>query len=267
MATRPIANPLRASIARGRPVIGPLLSDVPSSPDLVEFLGVAGFDFVTVDAEHAAVAPGTCRELVRAAETAGICVLVRVPSADPAPILAFLDLGVQGVILAHCDSGADAADLVRAAKYPPLGSRGAGRGRAGRFGINGLDARQYLESANRETMCIALIEDRRGAEDVANILGIDGIDGCFVGPGDLALSLGVDHYVRGQSDPEVAGLVDRVVNQTRTANKLLMATAGTGTEARTWIDRGARIISVQFARFMAGACADYLRTARADVLP
>lgn len=252
---------LRRRIASGRAVIGPLLSDIMSA-DLIEFLGAAGFDFITIDAEHGGIGPDACRNLVRAADAAGISMLARVPSAEPGRILAFLDMGIQGIVLAHSDTAADATELVHAVKYPPLGTRGAGRGRAGNFGIGNVDARQYLDNANRATMCICLIEDKVGASNLAEILGVEGVDGCFVGPGDLALSLGIEHYGRGLADPEVRHMVEQIAEQTRAAGKLLMATAGSGAEARQWIDKGAQIISVQFTRFFSAACADYLNAAR-----
>src|SRR5690349_2111016 len=103
----------------------------------------AGFDYVIVDGEHAGVDAATCRELVRAAESMGGCALARVASADTARIVSFLDQGVQGIILAHCRSAADAEALVRGVKYPPRGVRGAASGsRAARYGY-GRSAREH----------------------------------------------------------------------------------------------------------------------------
>src|ERR1700682_1023888 len=131
-------NPLRRTLATGHAVIGPLLQEIPSSPELVEFLVAAGFDYVIIDGEHGGVSTEMCRDLVRAAESMGGCARARVPNADPARILAFLDQGVQGIVLAHCRGLADAEALVRAVKYPPRGIRGAASGsRAARHGYGG----------------------------------------------------------------------------------------------------------------------------------
>ena len=111
-------NPLRRKLATSQALIGPLLQEIPNSPELVEFLVAAGFDYVISDGEHGGVSTETCRELVRAAESMGGCALARVPNADPARILAFLDNGVQGIVLAHCRGAAEAEALVRAVKYP-----------------------------------------------------------------------------------------------------------------------------------------------------
>src|SRR5215213_10537517 len=150
-------NPLRQKIADGKAVIGPILQEIPESTDLVEFLGMAGFDYVMIDGEHAGVGVPQVRELARAAEAAGICALARVPDADPVRILAFLDGGIQGIILAHCNTADDAEALVRATKYPPRGIRGAASGsRAAMFGY-GPSTREKVDIADRETMCFGLV--------------------------------------------------------------------------------------------------------------
>src|SRR3954469_14979218 len=105
-------NPLRQKIANGQAVIGPILQEVPASPDLVEFLGQAGFDYVLIDGEHGGVGVAEAKELARAADAAGSCTLARVADLDPGRILAFLDSGVQGIILAHCNTAEDAEGLV-----------------------------------------------------------------------------------------------------------------------------------------------------------
>src|SRR4029453_13912363 len=123
-------NSLRQKIADGKPVIGPILQEIPDSPELVEFLGSAGFDYGMGGGAHPGVDVKGAREMARAAESVGICALARVPDADPARILAFLDSGIQGIILAHCNTAEDAEALVRAVKYPPRGIRGASSGRS-----------------------------------------------------------------------------------------------------------------------------------------
>src|SRR3954463_16792545 len=166
-------NPLRQKIADGKPVIGPLFQEVPDSPDLTEFLGCAGFDYVMVDGEHAGVDVKNARELARAAESVGICALARVPDADPTRILALLDSGIRGIILAHCNTADDAEALVRACKYPPRGIRGASSGsRAALFGY-GPSTQEKVEIADRETMCFGLIEEPRAVPEVGAMLRVD----------------------------------------------------------------------------------------------
>src|ERR1700737_1206660 len=186
-------NLLRRKLAAGQAVIGPLLQEIPSSPELVEFLVAAGFDYVIVDGEHGGVSTEVCRDLVRAAESMGGCALARVPNADTARILAFLDQVVQGIVLAPCRGVADAEALVRAVKYPPRGVRGAASGsRAARYGYGG-STRDHVSTSNAETMCFGLIEDPEAVPHVQEMLAIDGFDGCFLGAGDMALSRGLKY--------------------------------------------------------------------------
>lgn len=255
---------LRDTLATGRPVIGPLLQEIPSSPELVEFLIAAGFDYVIIDGEHGGVSVEVCRDLVRAAESMGGSALARVPNADPARILAFLDQGVQGIVLAHCRSASDAESLVRAAKYPPRGIRGAAGGsRAARYGY-ARTGREHVESANAETLCFGLIEDPEAVPHVRDMLAIDGFDGCFLGAGDMALSMGLAYYGLPAPHPEVQRLIDHVRDETLAAHKLVMAPAGSGDAARALIQHGVQLVVMQFGQFLRAACNTYLQSAFSD---
>lgn len=257
-------NPLRQKLADGKPVIGPLLQEIPDSLELIEFLGSAGFDYVMVDGEHAGVGVKGARDVARAAESVGICALARVPDADPARILAFLDSGIQGIILAHCNTAEDAEALVRAVKYPPRGIRGASSGsRAARYGYF-ASAGEKVDVFDRETMCIGLIEEPRAVSEVGAMLKVDGFDGCFLGAGDMALTLNRAYYGQPTTHPEVQALIDRARDETLAAGKLVMAPAGSGAAAKALIDSGVQMIVVQFGQFLRAACDSYLAAARGE---
>ncbi len=260
-------NRLRQSIAAGRPVIGPILQEIPDSPDLVEFFGSAGFDFVVIDGEHGGVDIGTARNLARAADATGITPLARVPSVDAGRILALLDSGVQGIILAHCNTVDDAEALVRATKYPPRGIRGAATGsRAAQYGY-GPPAREKIEIADAETMCIGLIEEPRAIDAIDGMLAIDGFDGCFLGPGDMSLAMGRQFFGGPETHPDVAAAIEGVRRQTLAAGTLVMEPAGSGSAARSLIDKGVQMVVLQFGQFFRTAADDYLRTARGEAGP
>src|ERR1700716_990495 len=246
-------NPLRQKLAAGQAVIGPLLQEIPSSPELVEFLVAAGFDYVIIDGEHGGVSTEVCRDLVRAAESMGGCALARVPNADPARILAFLDQGVQGIVLAHCRGVADAEALVRAVKYPPRGIRGAASGsRAARYGYGGT-SREHVATSNAETMCFGLIEDPEAVPHVREVLDIDGFDGGFLGAGDMALSMGSEYFGNPTPHAEVRRLIDQVRDETLAAGKLVMAPAGSGEAAAAVMALGVQMVVVQFGQFFRSA--------------
>lgn len=253
---------LRDRLATGQPLLGPILQEIPVSPELVEFMVAAGFDYVIVDGEHGGISVESVRELVRAAESMGGCALARVPDASPPQTLAYLDQGVQGIILAHCRTAADADALVRAVKYPPRGIRGAASGsRAARYGYS-RSAREHVETANAKTLCFGLIEDPEAVPNIRDMLQVDGFDGCFLGAGDMALSMSLEYYGGASTHPEVQRLIDTVRDETLAAGKLVMAPAGSGDAARALISQGVQLVVMQFGQFFRSACNSYLSAAR-----
>src|SRR4051812_10843440 len=179
-------NRLRRSLQRRVPTFGPNLQ-IPS-PDLIEIIGLAGYDFVMLDGEHGA-AFSQLPELLRACDVAGLTSIVRVPSHDRSVLLPPLELGAGGLQVPFVNTPAEARALVREAKFPPLGERGFSKvTRAARYGF--VDGQQYRRHANRETLLILQIESRGAAENAAEIAAVPGVDMIFIGPADLAQSLG-----------------------------------------------------------------------------
>ncbi len=253
---------LRDQLDLGRPLIGPLLQEVPDSGDLVEFLGRAGFDFVIVDLEHAGSTVASARQMARAAATSGMHTLARVPSADSGTILALLDSGIEGIILAHCNSADDAERMVRSTKFPPRGMRGAANGsRAAMYGY-GLSAREKLDMADHNTMCFGLIEEPVAVDEVEAMLAVEGFDGCFIGAGDMSLAMGRDYYGQVPAHPDVQALLDRTRTETLRAGKLVLETAGSGVDARELISRGVQLVVVQLGQVLRNAFDEYLAQAR-----
>ena len=181
-------NVLKEKMHRGEPVSGCMIQGV--LPALVEICGLAGFDFVFIDAEHSALAPKECEELVRAAEVRGIVPLVRVPNSDADTILRFLDTGAMGIILPGVSTAKEAEQAVRAAKYYPRGIRGLNAVRASDYGMRKPLA-EYVVDANRETVVLAIIENAAAVDNLTDILAVDGIDGAILGTADLSQALGV----------------------------------------------------------------------------
>lgn len=158
-------------------------------PGLCEVLGYAGWDFVLLDGEHGALDATTLDRLVQGCFAGGTTPIVRVLRPDdPEAIMHALDLGAQGILIPHCRTVDDAARLVSAGMYPPRGNRGFGPGRGTRWGrVSGIE---YLKTANDEVVLLALVEDPEGVENIESIAA-SGLDGLWVGVGDLALGYGV----------------------------------------------------------------------------
>jgi 4-hydroxy-2-oxoheptanedioate aldolase len=249
---------LRQKLATGQVCVGPIFQEF-WSPELFEFCGLAGFDYVVIDGEHAGVDPQSARHLARAAQGVGVTALARVARAEPSLILQYLDAGVEGIILPHCNGAADAEALVSACKYPPRGIRGAAStSRAAGYGFTQASPLEHVEQADREVLCLGLIEEPRAVESLPEILKVDGFDGCFVGSGDLSLVLGREYYGGPTMHPEVRKLVDRAIDLTLAAGKLVMIVATTGSEARAYAERGVQLLIFNFGALVRRACEAYL---------
>lgn len=184
-------NRLKRSLRAGHRVFG-LINSIPS-PLLVEMLGYAGYDFVILDMEHVSVNPETLENMVRAAECSGLTPLVRVPGVEPHTILRALDCGAQGIVVPHVCSADDAAAVVQASRYHPLGMRGISGGRTTGFGS--LTLPEYFARANDQLMVVLMIEDQQGVDAIDEIVQVPGVDMILEGAMDLSQSLGVPTQV------------------------------------------------------------------------
>lgn len=246
-------NRVRQKIARGETAFGVMVSWF--SPDLVEFLGYLGFDWIFIDAEHGVIGPGACAELVRACNITGMTPIVRVPDKSQGTILRYLETGVVGVIIPHTNSAADARAAVNAVKYSPLGKRGAGSTtRAANFGLTQAPA-EYFRRANEETMVCALVEEAEGIHNLDEIIAVEGIDSVGIGPGDLAMTMGLP----GQANhPEVRKLVLDAEARVVAAGKIMDSVVRDAAEAREAASRGSRLIAIPAGSLLGSAGRAYL---------
>lgn len=209
-------NRLKEALQAGRPVFGTLVS-MPE-PGIVEVIGYAGFDFVVIDMEHSPIDFGHLRNLLAAADSAGLVPLVRVGTCEANPILRVLDSGAFGVMVAHVRNKDEALAMVRACRYPPQGIRGVNSStRAAGYGqANFLE---HVQQSNHEVLTIALIEDPSGVEAIEEIVEIAGLDVVVPGPGDLSAALGL---VGQMQHPTVQEGVDRVAKAVRSRPELVL---------------------------------------------
>jgi len=241
----------------GQAIIGPIIGF--TSPQLVEICGRIGFDFVFIDCEHGAISVDGCEEMLRAAELVSIPTIVRVPGNDPHVILRYLDAGATGIQVPHVKSKAEAIAAVQAVKYPPVGKRGMAGARWAEYGF-GKPLGDYVKFANENTMVSLMIEDAEAVENLDDILSVEGIDICAIGPSDLAASLG---FVAQTQHPRVQATIDDIVKRVNAAGK----TAGVGGNSdlqgvRRNMARGARYITLGLTGFIGSASRELLRQAR-----
>ncbi|MFA5622319.1 MAG: aldolase/citrate lyase family protein, partial [Thermovirgaceae bacterium] len=180
-------NLVKMKLEAKETVIGPFVGI--NSPDLVEIMGLAGFDFCVIDTEHGPMDPESIQGLIRAAALTGMSPVVRVPRAEAVDILKVLDVGAHCIHVPQVNDVDTAQAVVQAARYHPAGMRGVAVPRALSYGLKPLG--EALKEANREVMVIVHCENAAGLEKLDGIAAVEGIDLVFVGPYDLSQSLGV----------------------------------------------------------------------------
>ncbi len=182
-------NKVKARLREGGTVIGTMVAEM-RSEEVAYVLAAAGFDFLVIDTEHAAADMETVQRISRAARSAGIAPLVRVTDITYALIARALDMGALGLMVPHVETAADAREIVRCAKYPPVGERGFGL-RSAVTDYAAVPLSDVIAWSNAETMLMAQVESSRCLDDLDEIAATPGVDVLLIGPNDLSVSLGV----------------------------------------------------------------------------
>lgn len=238
----------REKLGRREPVAGCIIHE--RSPALVEICGLAGFDFVFIDAEHGPLSPRDCEELVRAAQVRGIVPLVRVPNTNSDTILRYLDIGAAGIIVPGLSTRQEAEAVVRAAKYAPSGCRGLAPVRAADYGMTKPLA-DYVAEANRETMVVAIIENSEAISNLSAILAVEGLDFVILGAADLSQSLGVP----GQTNhPRVREAYGQYVSKGLKVGKPIGTVVRPGENAQEYLEAGLTVfLTIAYSLFGSAA--------------
>lgn len=187
----------------GKAAVGTWL--VLGSPITAEIIAHMGFDWVVVDTEHGSIDIGITQSIIQAINITNTVPMVRVPWNDPALIKRALDAGAYGLVIPMVNSREEAIRAVKAARYPPLGIRSYGGPRARLYG--GAD---YFEHANEEIALIMQIEHIEAVSRIDEILSVAGVDAFFIGPSDLAISMGLKPGM-DQTDPRHVEAVSKVL--------------------------------------------------------
>lgn len=231
-------NRVKALVKAGKPTIGVVITT--PSPHAVEILAGRGFDWIWIDMEHSPIDLETLDRMIQAVQGTETVPIVRVAwnrhwLAKPA-----LDLGAKGIMIPWINSGQDAIGAVQALRYPPEGVRGVGASVAARrWGVRPTS--EYLKIANHEIMAILQIETIGAVNHIDEILTVPGIDMIFIGPNDLASSMGL----LGQpGHPRVEEAIQKVLAATKKA-KVPVGTMGFSAEAANRrIEQGFLFIAV-----------------------
>lgn len=200
-------NHVRKRLKAGEPSIGTWLG-LPS-PEAAEFVSRLGFDWLVVDAEHSAVDIRTLAQMFTAMSASGIAPMVRVPWNSPENFKRVLDAGAWGIVVPMVNTREEAERAVQAARYHPEGNRSVGGGRhAVSFDGGGAG---YLRAVNEQVLLVLQIEHIEGVRNADEILSVPGVDACFIGPNDLAASMGIGLGVPLESDhPELVDAIFQI---------------------------------------------------------
>jgi 4-hydroxy-2-oxoheptanedioate aldolase len=211
----------------------------------VDIVAGAKPDFICIDTEHSPISDGVLTDMLRAADLAQVPALVRVRGVLAQNITAALDAGACGVLVPHVSTAEEAAAVVRAARFPPHGARGAGPARAASYlrDIGGMISR-----AREETLVAVQLETLRAVANVEDILAVEGIDLVFIGPGDL----GVDAAAHGSIAP-VEALIERLVSAAEAAQVPVGIFTADRAASKRWMARLSFVIEGSDALFLTQA--------------
>lgn len=256
--TLAIRNRVKRMLQEGKKTAGAWVQI--ASPFTAEIMARAGFDWLLIDMEHG---PGdilTLISLLQAMNGTAVTPLVRAPWNDFVVIKRILDTGVCGLLVPYVNTGEEAQAAVRACRYPPQGIRGvAGSPRAQGYGQN---VKAYLERANDEILLLIAVETPLAVENLGDMLSVDGVDGVFIGPMDLATNMG---YLGNPGHQRVQDTIGKVEEYVLGAGKVLSTISGSWEQAQQLYEKGYQMVTlmadgVSLAKLAADKIAQFQET-------
>jgi 4-hydroxy-2-oxoheptanedioate aldolase len=209
-----------------------------------EICAGAGFDWVLIDMEHAPNELHMVHHQLHAVSAYPVSAVVRVPWNDTVVIKRLLDVGAQSLLLPYVQNEEEAKRAVAAVRYPPNGVRGVSTSsRANRFGR----VTDYFKRVDGEICLMVQIETREALAQIEKIATIDGIDGLFIGPQDLAASFG---QLANPGHPEVQAAIADAITRIRKAGKAPGILAFAEADAKRWIAHGSQFVAVTSDQFL-----------------
>lgn len=223
------------SALRSRPLIGTMLTN--RSPEIAEVLALLGFDWIFLDTEHGSMSIQDAQMCIQAIANRSYT-LLRIPDATPENIKRALDTGCCGMIVPLVNSEETARSVALLSRYPPLGNRSVGPGRAQGYGLRFAE---YFKVANDEVAVVLQIEHKDAVRNLDSILAVPGIDAIFIGPYDLSASMGL----LGQIEhPDAVAAISAIRAACLRAKMPFGILCGNAEQARQEIDAGASLLAV-----------------------
>ena len=231
------ANTFKAALKEGRTQLG--LWVALTSPYTAEICGGAGYDWLLVDAEHAPNDIQTLVTQLQALAKYPVHPIVRPPVGEAWIIKQILDIGAQTILVPMIETREQAEAMVRAISYPPHGIRGVGAALARASNFNRIP--DYLQTANDEICLLLQIESRAGLANLDAIASIEGVDGVFVGPADLAADLG---FLGKPGAPEVQAAVEDALKRIQGHGKAAGILTADQALAKRYVELGATFVGI-----------------------
>lgn len=225
----------KKKLSLGQPLLGTLVTM--SSPEVAEMLSLIGFDWLWIDMEHAPLSLDQVRALLQASAERSSS-LVRIPVNDEVWIKRVLDLGAEGIIVPQVKSAQEADKAIKAAKYPPQGTRSVGIARAHAYGIN-FDS--YVRQCNDDVAVLLQIEHTDAVQNIDSILQVEGIDGIIIGPYDLSGSFGKLGQLQ---DKQIQDAIETVKQACQKAGLPCGIFALQAETAKSYLQQGFRLVAV-----------------------
>lgn len=236
MNTPLLPNRFRQGLLQGDTLIGCWCAL--ANPITTEVLGLAGFDWLVLDGEHAPNDVTTFIPQLMALKGSHSAPVVRPPTNEPVIIKRLLDIGFYNFLIPFVESEEQAARAVASTRYPPAGIRGVSVShRSNMFGT----VPDYNATINDNITVLVQIESQEGVDNIDAIAAVDGVDGIFVGPGDLSAALG---YLGQPNHPEVQKVIQHIFARAKANGKASGILAPIEADARRYLEWGATFVAV-----------------------
>lgn len=204
----------------------------------MEILGYTGLDFVIIDTEHGPYDTMQMSDLIKAADSSGLAPIVRIADVTHKEIQRAVDNGAQGLIVPCLYTVDEFKKVVELAKFAPVGKRGFIKARGSGFGNEEWASgslTSYMENSNERLLVLPQCETAEALEAIEEIVAIEGLDGIFIGPFDLSISMGIPAQF---SNPVFQAALERVFRACKSAGKLCMIYTNNPEESRTYLAAG-----------------------------
>lgn len=228
------SNRVHDAISTGRAAVNAWVTM--ESTYVAEILSHAGFDVVTIDAQHGMFGRDAIMALLQAVSAGRATPFVRSPGQDPREIGWLLDAGAYGVIVPDVATAEQARIVSQACFYPPKGTRSLGPTRGTLYG-----GPSYYREADQVIQVWPQIESKQGYENMRDIMDVEGLYGVFVGPNDLALSMGLS--AGGEMPDQILTMVHEILHEAHQRDLAMAIYCANAQEAKYWVDAGADMVN------------------------